>query len=248
MHRFVIHHFETIGSTNDELKDRVDADEFTVITAAEQTAGRGRRERSWHSAPGDGLYMSVLLRPTAQPASVPLISLFTGITVAETLMESGAAGIDIKWPNDVIACGKKISGVLIEGAATGATGLRLIVGIGVNLNQRFFPADLANTATSLALISDRLTPVDVFRDALLDRLARWYDIWRNCGGRTIIARYGELSSYATGKHVRILTDSGDVEGETCGLNESGALLLRTSSGELRTVISGEVVRLRENKD
>ncbi|MCW5969990.1 MAG: biotin--[acetyl-CoA-carboxylase] ligase [Blastocatellales bacterium] len=248
MHRFVIHHFETIRSTNDELKAWINADEFTVITAADQTAGRGRRDRSWHSAPGDGLYMSVLLRPTAQPESVPLISLLTGITVAETLMEFGAAGIDIKWPNDVLACGKKISGVLIEGASAGATGLRLIVGIGVNINQRSFPDDLADTATSLALITERSTPVDAIRDALLDRFARWYDVWRNCGGRAIIARYCELSSYATGKLVRILTDSGDLAGETCGLDASGALQLRTPAGEIRTVISGEVVRLRENED
>src|SRR6266545_3495843 len=91
---FIIHHHPSLGSTNDQLKQMSDAPEFTCVVADEQTAGRGRRARAWLSTPGDGLYLSVLLRPTLPAQKIPLLSLMSAIAVAETVARYAVAGLD----------------------------------------------------------------------------------------------------------------------------------------------------------
>src|SRR2546421_814672 len=135
---FIIHHYDSLGSTNDQLKQMSDAPEFTCVVADEQTAGRGRRARTWLSTPGDGLYLSVLLRPTLPAQKIPLLSLMSAIAVAETVARRAVAGLDIKWPNDVLAGERKLSGILVEGISSNTDVPRIIVGIGVNLNHRSF--------------------------------------------------------------------------------------------------------------
>jgi BirA family biotin operon repressor/biotin-[acetyl-CoA-carboxylase] ligase len=245
---FIIHHFTTIGSTNDHLKTMVEAPEFTVVSAAEQTSGRGRRDRTWHSTPGDGLYLSVLLRPLPHATEISLISIIAAIAVAEALIDFGATGVDVKWPNDLLIDERKISGILIEGAGAGREAMRLILGIGVNLNHQNFPPDLAETATALAQHLGRRVDVDDFRDRLLIKIARWYEVWKNGNSPTILARYAELSSYAQGKWVRVATDGEVIAGQTAGLAPSGALMVRAHDGQMRTIIAGEVRRLRAAAD
>src|SRR5262245_59654653 len=127
---FIIHHFASLGSTNDQLKAMVDAPEFTCVVADEQTEGRGRRERNWHSTPGDGLYLSILFLPVSDSASkLPLTGLLAAVAVAETLIDRGVAGVDIKWPNDVMVNGRKISGVLAEAVSSGSESIRLVLGV-----------------------------------------------------------------------------------------------------------------------
>ena len=242
---FTIHHYVSIGSTNDQLKAMPDAPEFTCVTADEQTAGRGRRDRSWHSVPGEGLYLSVLLRPEIEADEFPLLSFIAAIAVAEAiepLLEKTI--IDIKWPNDVLVNERKISGVLIESVSVNNSAPRVIVGIGVNLNQQFFPPELANVATSLKISSGEDFSVALFRNALLDRLAYWYEELR--AGRThkILGRYQELSSYAQGKEVVAYFEQEELCAITAGLNDSGALYLQLPSGEIRTIIAGEIKHLR----
>ncbi len=243
---FTIHHYETIGSTNDQLKAMADALEFTCVTADEQTAGRGRRERSWHSAPGDGLYLSVLLRPDIEASKIPLLSLMAAVAVAETIrgFQISNLRLDIKWPNDVLLNGRKVSGILIESTSTPNETPRFIVGIGVNLNHPSFPPELSDIATSLQLECGNHFDVASVRNALLDRLAFWYEELRQHRARKILQRWQALSSYACGKQVVVIFDHEELRGETVGLNDSGALLLKTASGEIRTILAGEVKHLR----
>lgn len=249
---FTIHHYEAIGSTNDHLKGMLDAPEFTGVTADKQTAGRGRRDRVWHSAPGEGLYLSVLLRPEVAANKIPLLSLMAAVAVAEAILQivRGAGisdlGLDIKWPNDVLVNDRKISGILIESTSVTHEAPRFIVGIGVNLNQQTFPPELSEIATSLKLECKQLFDVASFRNALLDRLAFWYEELRHNRERKILQRWQELSSYAHGKQVTVIFDHEEVLGETAGLNDSGALLLKTLSGELRTILAGEIKHLRHS--
>ncbi len=243
---FIIHHYKKLGSTNDLLKEMTDAPQFTCVVADEQTAGRGRNMRAWHSSPGDGLYLSVLLCPQSDSSQIPQLSLMTGIAVAEVLIERGLAGVDIKWPNDVLVNERKISGILVEGASSGLNVHRVIVGIGVNLNHRTFPSELSLTATSFLIETGIAVVVDDFRDQLLDRIAVWYEIWRRKEAGVIIERWQELSSYATGKRVTVTLDENRIEGETVGLTETGALRVMTGNGELKTILAGEVVSLRKN--
>ncbi len=245
---FTIHQYESIGSTNDQLKAILGAPEFTCVTADEQTAGRGRRERVWHSAPGEGLYLSVLLRPEIEASKIPLLSLLVAVAVAETIQQIGISDLklDIKWPNDVLLNARKISGILIESTSTPNEAPRFIVGIGVNLNHSSFPPELSEIATSLKMEFDQHFNVASFRNALLDRLAFWYEELRQNRPRKILQRWQELSSYAHGRQVVVLFDHEEVRGETVGLNDSGALQLQTSSGEIRTILAGEIKHLRHS--
>lgn len=245
---FTIHHYKTLGSTNDQLKAMLSAPEFTCVTADEQIAGRGRRERSWHSAPGEGLYLSILLRPEIKASKIPLLSLLAAVAVAETIWQIGSSDLrlDIKWPNDVLINNRKISGILIESTSTPNDAPRFIVGIGVNLNHQSFPPELSEIATSLQLECGNHFIVASFRNALLDRLAFWYEELRQNRARKILQRWQELSSYARGKQVVVIFDHDEVRGETVGLNDSGALQLQLASGEIRTILAGEIKHLRHS--
>jgi BirA family biotin operon repressor/biotin-[acetyl-CoA-carboxylase] ligase len=245
---FVIHHYASLGSTNDQLKQMTDAPEFTCVTAEEQTAGRGRRARAWLSTPGDGLYLSVLLRPPWPAPRLPLLGLMSSIVVAEAVARRVATGVDIKWPNDVLIHERKVSGILAESASDGTSAPRVIVGIGVNLNHRGFPPELSGTATSLFLECGLRTSPEEFRDELLALLAEWYERARGGGARLILRRWQELSSYARGQQVLVTLDDEQLRGVTAGLADTGALRLRTPAGEVRTILAGEVSRLRKGDE
>ncbi len=242
---FLIHRFATLGSTNDFLKSQAGAPEFTCAVADEQTAGRGRRDRNWHSSPGEGLYLSVLLLPQISKR-ISLLSLMSSIAVAETLIERGVSGVDIKWPNDVLVNGRKLCGILVESVGAGTGAPRIIVGIGVNLNHQSFPEELGSTATSLKIETNQATPVDEYRDHLLNKLYEWYLQWQSGEERLILDRWQQLSSYSRGALVTVTLDEEQLQGETVGLNDDGALMLRLSNGSLKTILSGDVARLRKN--
>jgi BirA family biotin operon repressor/biotin-[acetyl-CoA-carboxylase] ligase len=241
---FVIHRYSILGSTNDALKTWSEAPEFTCVVADEQTAGRGRRDRSWHSSAGEGLYLSILLRPRRSASSVPLISLMTAIAVAETLIDLGAAGVDIKWPNDVLLNGRKVCGVLAEGVSAGPGSFRIVLGVGVNLNHDAFPPEIEATATSIFLETGERREVDDVRDRLLARIAHWYDRWSSGETAAITDRWRSLSSYAQGQLVEVMLDDEQLFGVTDGITSSGALRLKIDDGEVRTIVAGEVKRLR----
>ncbi|MFN0086358.1 MAG: biotin--[acetyl-CoA-carboxylase] ligase [Blastocatellia bacterium] len=241
---FTIHHHASLGSTNDHLKSMAEASGFTCVVADEQTAGRGRRDRAWHSSPGDGLYLSVLLRPaSAASAHIPLLSLVAAVAVAETLVALDVEDVDIKWPNDVLVKGRKVAGILVEGAS-GANEPRVILGIGVNLNHPFFPPGLAGAATSLLIETGNGIEVDGFRDRLLDRIAHGYGLWSRREFSRILEQWRERSSYWRGQRVRVSLDGEQLTGTTEDVTETGALRVRTDAGELRTILAGEVTRLR----
>ncbi len=244
---FIIHQFATLGSTNDELRRMTNPPEFTCVVAEEQTAGRGRRDRQWHSSPGDGLYLSVLLLPNTTE-KLSLLSLIAAIAVAETLIESRVGGADIKWPNDVLVNGRKLCGILIESVSAGTNTPRIIVGIGVNLNHESFPAELSETATSLKIETGQTIPADEFRDRLLQRLFVWYERWKHGERRMILDRWQQLSTYARGQRVSVALETESLIGETAGLTEEGALNLRLDDGTVRAILAGEVTRLRKNQD
>jgi BirA family biotin operon repressor/biotin-[acetyl-CoA-carboxylase] ligase len=188
------------------------------------------------------LYLSVLLRPPANTENISLISLLAAIAVAETLAQYHAAAIDIKWPNDVLINERKVCGILVEGVSNGA--LRLIAGIGVNLNQQSFPPAISETATSLALHVGAPIVVAEFRERLLERLAHWYAQWR-LDASSIVTRWRGLSSYAQGQHVAVTLDDEIVLGETAGITADGSLLVRMYDGTLRAILAGDVAKLRK---
>lgn len=237
--------YDTIGSTNTEAADhaRRGADEGLCIIAREQTAGRGRYGREWSSEKDAGLYFSMVLRPQLDSRSMPLITLMAGIAVHDALADLGMQP-DIKWVNDILAGDKKICGILAEATET-STGVVVIVGIGVNLTSGNFPAEIAPLATSVDAETGSVVTADVVADAIIRHLLHFYGVLNSAGGPAeIIEQWGLRSTYFIGKDVRVTMGGETIEGNTDGLEENGALRVKTGDGSVRIIQAGDVERLR----
>jgi len=238
-----VHHYYRVGSTNTVAMDAAaaGAPEGTVFLAEQQTAGRGRASNQWHSAESTGIYCSVILRPALPPSDVLVLSLAAGLAVQSAIQEVDSHALpDLKWPNDVLIMGKKFCGILTEMSAEATRVRHIVVGIGVNVNQNSFPAELEQSATSLRLTTGiEWSRVEVCA-ALLKSLDREYHkLLENRDAQAeILRRFEERSSSARGRQVRV-EEKGGFEGMTEGLDPRGFLQVRTRQG-LRTVYSGTV--------
>ena len=239
-----IHHYYKIGSTNNEAMSSASAGapEGSVFVAEEQTAGRGRGAHQWDSAASAGIYCSVVLRPALPPAEALILSLAAGLAVRAAVQQIDSRVMpDLKWPNDLLIEGKKFCGILTEMNAEATRVRYIVVGIGINVNQAGFPADLRETATSLRLASGtEWSRVDLCA-ALLKSLDREYRdlLEKPDAHESILHRFQERSSTARGRRVRV-EENGGFEGVTEGLDPRGFLQVRTAEG-MRTVLSGTVI-------
>lgn len=239
--------FDTIDSTNTEAakQARHGADEGLCVIARQQTAGRGRHGRTWISEKDSGLYFSIVLRPKLEVQKLPLITLMAGVAVHDTLKEIGLKP-DIKWVNDLLVDEKKVGGILAETAET-PIGLAVIVGIGINLQSQNFAGEIADTATSIeAKIEKKISP-DEIAEILTRYLIYFYDMLGQEEGKVEILReWRKRSSYFSGKSVRVTLTDSVIEGITDGLEENGALRVKTADGSVKIVQAGDVTRLRSN--
>jgi BirA family biotin operon repressor/biotin-[acetyl-CoA-carboxylase] ligase len=202
-----------------------------VIAADEQTAGRGRRGTTWVSPPGAGLYFSFISRPSAGAA---LITLAAGVAVREGIRTATGLGADLKWPNDVIVDRRKLAGILAEGVAIGSPAQAVVIGVGVNVQQAAYPPEIAARATSLegevGKTVDRGIVLTEILIALWDRLAT---LEQRPGD--ILQAWRAASPSATGTRV----EWDGKHGTTAGIDDSGALLVKTTAGVER-IIAGEL--------
>ena len=234
--------YQEIASTNDRAMaaGRAGAPEGLAVLADRQTAGRGRRGRAWASPSGRGLYTSILLRPRVDPTSVPLITLAAGLAVADGIREVSSLSPQLKWPNDVWLNGRKVAGILTELAMAGPSVSHVVVGIGINVNQRRedFPEELRE-ATSVSLESGRSIVRAALAAVLYNGLDRWYDLF--CKGRTeSILEEGRRRSATLGKPVRVLGGTEEWQGLAMDLDADGALLVQDEAGTRRRVMAGDV--------
>lgn len=237
-----LQHFASIDSTNKALLEAAanGAAEGTVYVADEQTAGRGRGGHSWHSAPGDGLYVSALVKPSLAMGDALLLSLATGVAAHDAIREVCGAQADLRWPNDLLLDGKKCGGILVESAVEPDGRLRYaVIGVGVNVRHAEFPDELAALATSLKLTSGR----DVSRMQLLVALLRTLDLeltrLESDEKDALMRRFAERSSWVWGKSVAV-PEQGGYTGVTAGLDARGFLRVDSDDGVMRTVLSGGV--------
>lgn len=238
------HHFARIDSTNKQAMHAAanGMAEGAVFTADEQTAGRGRGDHSWHSPAGEGLYASIVLRPQLAPNDVLWLSLIAGLAVHGAIKEITTIDVDLRWPNDIMLGDKKLGGILTELGTENGRITHAVIGIGLNINQPQFPAELAALATSLRIETDRDWPREEILTALLRALAREYRALLSSPAATqdITRRFEQASSYA--RNARVAVDdhgAAQFSGVTDGLDTRGFLRVRTSDG-LRTVMSGGV--------
>ena len=262
---------ESTQSTAFELAAGGAADR-TVVVADHQSAGRGRRGRTWADVPGTSLLVSILVRPRLTPALLATFSIATGVAVAEALDRATGIESRLKWPNDVLARGRKLAGVLVESriGADGGTGasephrrsgadagtgvsephrasgrppteqaghtgpVTMVIGVGVNLAQRTFPAELADRATSVVIETGRAPD----RDTMLETLLEEFDAWRS---RLETQGFGHVRerwlarSETIGR--RVTVDA--VSGVAVGLDVDGALLVDDGRGVQR-IVAGEI--------
>jgi len=241
---FAVHGLDTTDSTQSEAQRlaAAGAPEGTVVTARHQRAGRGRRGHDWWDAPGQSLLASVLLRPPGPVTTAPQLSLVGGLAVADALAAVASVPARIRWPNDLLVDGRKVCGILAEASAdAGGAGVgklhHVILGIGVNLTQAAFPADLADRATSLRLVTGRVLEADLVLAAVLEHLARRYETWRAGGFAALRVAWLERSTLP-GQVVR-LPDGSDGVGVDVG--DDGILVARAGDGRLVHIISGGTV-------
>jgi BirA family biotin operon repressor/biotin-[acetyl-CoA-carboxylase] ligase len=242
-------HLRTVTSTNTLA---VEAAQSGVASGAwiadEQTAGRGRGGHAWHSAPGEGLYVSVLVRPGLSLSKALWLSLATGLAVQQAIAESTGLAPDIRWPNDLLLSGKKCGGILVETAsepamAGQAAALRYaVIGIGINLNHRGFPAELASIATSIALETGAAQRREPLLIGLLQALDREIGLLESPAASDVLVRFAAASSWVSGKRVCVQpTDiAPGYTGVTAGLDSNGFLRVTGDDGQLHTVLSGGV--------
>jgi len=237
-----IYHFFKVDSTNRVALELGHAGEpeGAVVIAEEQTAGRGRAGRTWHSERASGIYVTVLLRPPLSPVQAPLLTMMAGLAAHAAIQAQTDAVVDLKWPNDLLVGGKKVGGVLTEMHAEPAQIRFVIVGMGLNVNQEQFPAELGAIATSLRVAAGR----PVSRLELLVRLLREFEASYNRflaeGPASVVDRFAATSSYAQGKRVRVTNGKDTFTGVTAGLAPEGVLLVKRDTGQTVTVIAGDV--------
>jgi BirA family biotin operon repressor/biotin-[acetyl-CoA-carboxylase] ligase len=249
------------------------APEGTVFFAEEQTSGRGRGGHRWHSERSTGIYVSVILRPHMSPADVVALSLMAGLAAAAAVEEVTGLKPDLRWPNDLLLPGcspaaqapavshpltpqtsahsrqttndepRKLCGILTELSAELTQVRYAVVGIGINVNQQNFPAELQRIATSLRMETGQAWSRVHMAAALLQSLDREYRRVRQSPAREeLFRRFEQASSYVRGCPVHV-DENGGYQGVTEGLDDRGFLLVRTAGGSLKKVISGGVRKI-----
>ena len=234
----------TIDSTNDHAS-RLLANDYEapfIVISNEQTLGRGRMGRSWHSPPSSNLYMSFGSRPYVRPDRMQLFTLWMGVYVARHLSDQLDLEIGVKWPNDLYVGGKKLGGMLTE-ARTDADSLReLVFGIGLNVNEthKDWPKDLTQTATSLRELTGEEQDLNSIAALLIEAIYTGYQAFLAGNIRTTFEDMWPEFDILKGQLIEAESRSGRLQGVAQGLDDRGSLILKTAQGNLSTLNSGEV--------
>lgn len=235
---------DTVDSTNDEAARQLAAGRPApfVVLAREQTRGRGRFGRVWHSDDQQNLYASFAFRPHITPQRMPTFTLWMGASICELITNFCAVQAGLKWPNDIVFGGRKAGGMLTEARIDSDQMRDLVFGLGLNINQKAgtWPADLANRATSLAAETGREIDLNHFAAALIGRVFLAYNQFIAGDHVQLLAEAWPNYDALRGRSVAVLNGSQRIEGTVDGIDEAGSLLLRDSRGRTQRFSAGEV--------
>jgi len=234
-----------IDSTNDYAK-RNGLSHGTVVLAEEQTAGKGRMGRTWSAPAGKNILMSVSLLPERPLHSIQIITLGAAVSVSDTIEKFCNLPVQVKWPNDVFINGKKVCGILTEGQIRGSQFLRLVVGIGCNVNQEMdeFPEELLYPSTSLREELGKTLDRNILAAGIIDAMEKWYDQIISGEINEMIAKWKNRCSHMN-KPVSITRDDAIIRGIFKDITQDGSALVFSKSGEQIKVTSGD---LRQEKN
>jgi BirA family biotin operon repressor/biotin-[acetyl-CoA-carboxylase] ligase len=243
--------YQQIGSTQDAAYEWALSDptlpgdqpgqRVAVVITEEQTAGRGRQGRRWHSPPQSSVMISAILKPTLAPEQLPRVTMLGALAVADALRPLAGDALALKWPNDVLIGGKKVCGILAEATWIGDALAAVILGMGLNVRTNFAGIELITSATSVEAALGR--PVD--RLDLLQSLLARIDHWAGVVDLPVLIETWRAALGTLGKPVRVYTEPHKEQspfygGIAEGVDDNGALLVRLETGELRRVLAADV--------
>ena len=235
-------YFDATDSTNVQARRLAEAHapHGTLVVSDRQDGGKGRRGRSWASPSGVGIWMSLILRPEIAPSSASMLTLAAALAVREGIQEETGLSPLIKWPNDLVLNGMKICGILTEMSTELMEIQYVITGIGINVNQKEFPPEIRDTATSLSLEAGRSFRRSSLIAAILKAFEKDYAAFLKTGDLSLLLEEYNACLVNRGKEVCILDPSGEYRAVAEGIDESGSLLVTLPDGTRREIISGEV--------
>ena len=240
-----LHYLDETDSTNMDAKQyaREGAPHGTVVVADMQTAGRGRKGKTWQSPAGKAIYMTILLRPDFSPDKASMLTLIMGLSVAQAVAEIPDLHPGIKWPNDIVIDQKKICGILTEMEVQAEGASYVVVGVGINVNNNSpdeFPEEIRQVATSLKIESGRSHSRAALIGRVLSYFEKNYDTF--VSSLDLSAVIEDYHKFLLNKdaEVRVLDPKGTYTGIARGINVAGELLVEKENGEITPVYAGEV--------
>ena len=241
-----IYHYSEVDSTNNVAKELAEkgAVEGTIVIAESQRSGKGRRGKKWLS-PSGGVWMTIILRPDIPTSQAPLLTLLTGVAVAETLNHECGLDVGIKWPNDILIGDKKVCGILTEASARKEGLDYVVVGIGIDLNVDVdeFPPDLREGATSLKNELEKEISGEKLVQNFLLNFENLYNDFKEGQFSGILNQWRKLST-TIGSTVEVQKRGRTIQGEAVGITRDGILILEMDDGSLRKIISGECTHFK----
>lgn len=238
-----IHYFETCESTQLIAHEIVQkgALDGTVVISEEQLEGKGRMARPWSSRAQKGIWMSIILKPELTPQQAPQVTLVAAVAIVRAIEEVTGLTPDIKWPNDLLVNGKKITGILTELQADPDQIKAIILGIGINVNQSEadFPAELTSIASSLKIALGKEVNRAELVATILKYVEHYADLYVEKGFKSIKLLW-ESYSTTIGKHIRAVMLQETIEGTAIGITDEGMLELQLKDGTLRKIYSGDI--------
>lgn len=234
--------FAQIDSTNQYAKKMGEEGEAEglLVLADEQTSGKGRRGRQWSSPPAAAISMTLLLRPKIVPERISMVTLVMGMAVAGACRELYAVPAGVKWPNDIVLNGKKLSGILTEMSAELTAVNYIVIGVGINVNLKSFPEEIAQTATSLLLELGHPVSRAELAAKVMERFERYYEIFLRTQDLSGLKEEYHSMLLNAGRTVRVLEPGNEYSGTALGIDELGRLLVKRQDGSVEKVFAGEV--------
>lgn len=233
---------ETVTSTNTEAKllAAEGMPQGTLVVAASQTAGRGRRGRTWQSPAGQNLYCTLILRPNLPPDCVPMVTLVMAYAVSRAIEQTYHQKAGIKWPNDIVMNGRKICGILTEMAMDGPRTEYVVIGVGINIGREDFDQELQKTATSLEQETGMSIPASVLLGHIMEQFETAYEEWEAAQSLAPLTRDYNEGLVNRDRQVKVLDPQGEYTGIARGINDKGELLVEKEDGSMVKVYAGEV--------
>ncbi|HEO8422614.1 biotin--acetyl-CoA-carboxylase ligase [Mycobacteroides abscessus subsp. abscessus] len=239
-----IHFEETVESTQNIAQKLAleGAAEGTLVVAEEQLGGRGRLERKWQSPKYKGIWMSLILKPSIPIMKTPQLTLLTAVAVVQGIQEATGVQADIKWPNDLLVNGKKLTGILTEMQADSDRIHSLIIGIGINVNQQLedFPEELKASATSIYLETNKSWDRAKIIQEIMKQIEKLYLLYLEKGFYPIKLLW-EIYSISLGNKVTANTLNGSIFGLAKGITDDGVLLLEDEEGVVHSIYSADIL-------